>query len=381
MKSIRLFTLVAILMVFSCSRNSTIPVIDSAGNYPEFEVKLQDIADIRFLKLGGEDEGFTLSGASFGRRLFIDETNKYIVVGEANSNVPKIGLFDLDGNFIRRIGQAGNGPGEYQKSFYFCVIPEKQRIIVYDRWASKFISYDYEGNYISGESHRTDLSFFASVEALGDKVLCYNNHSSYYNWREDKLEETGKVLTLFDLDTFEEEGLDDLKFGQPYNAEVIIPDFLTSTKEGVLLSAPQCDTVWRFGRDLSLAPKFIWKSHNDQQTVICPNIETEDYIFCSTETNNPDYAGEIRYYALRKSDNAVFVIPEREKGAYGIKDFLKGGLRFNSLTRTQNYDYCCKCVGYGVLPELYDLLPDYAKRLADSMTEDSNQMLMLVKFR
>lgn len=369
------------LMASSCVRNASIPVIDSAKSYPEFEIKLQDIADIRFLKLGGEEEGFTLSGATFGRRMFIDEKNKCIVVGEASSNVPKIGLFDLDGNFIRSIGQAGNGPGEYHRSFYFCVMPEKKEIIVYDRHASKFLVYDYEGNNLSEEPHRTDLSFYASVEALGGKVFCYNNHGSYYNWREKKLEETGRTLTLFNPDTFEEERIDELKYERPYNAEVIIPDFLTSTKEGVLLSAPQCDTVWQFGRDRVLTPKFIWKSHNDQQTVICPNIETDDYIFCSTETNNPDYAGEIRYYALRKSDNAVFEIPEREKGAYGIKDFLKGGLRFTSLTRTQNYNYCCKCVGYSVLPELYDLLPDDAKRLADSMTEESNQMLMLVKFR
>ena len=378
MKVLKLFFLAAILIMASCANNSRIPVIDNAKDYPEIDMDLNEIADIRFVRLGGEEEGF-ITNIIHG--VFVDDINGLIVVRNLSSSGSGIGIFDKDGEFVRQIGRCGNGPGEYHNAIHLLVRPEKKRIIVFDQNTSRFIAYDYDGNYLPDESKQTDLNFFASVVLLDGKYVCFNNHSSYFNWRKKSLEKTGRTLRAFDADTFSELAVDDISYAEPYNAEVVASTFATYTKNGALLLAPQCDTVWQVDRQLRLTPKFVWTTHNDQQSVIFPYMETDDYIFCSTETNNPDYANDLRHFAIRKSDNAVLTIKTGEPEYYAVKNLLEGKMFLTSFSRSMNYNYCYKCVQYGTLRDLYDLLDADTRRMVDSMTEESNPMLMLIRFK
>lgn len=56
----------------------------------------------------------------------------------------KLKSFDMEGNFIREIGQEGQGPGEYSMLTDFTIDIERKE--VYINGIMKIVVYDYEGN-------------------------------------------------------------------------------------------------------------------------------------------------------------------------------------------------------------------------------------------
>lgn len=58
--------------------------------------------------------------------------------------------FDKQGNFVRRIGKKGQGPGEYTRLCKMCLTSDQKQIILYD-W-TRLHYYDLQGNHIKDVS-------------------------------------------------------------------------------------------------------------------------------------------------------------------------------------------------------------------------------------
>lgn len=80
----------------------------------------------------------------------------------------RLWLFDMQGNFIRKIGQEGQGPGEYPELADFAI--DTQRSEVYINSVLKIVLYDFEGNY------KREVNLYND----NLQVLTYCNDKLYY---------------------------------------------------------------------------------------------------------------------------------------------------------------------------------------------------------
>ncbi len=93
-------------------------------------------------------------------------------------------VFDLKGNFKNRIGQQGQGPGEYVSNWYVCLLPRKDKIAILDDKTRKVLYYRFDGKFL----YSKNLSFDAvSLEYIGSEMIAYlgfsnaENNSSVYD--------------------------------------------------------------------------------------------------------------------------------------------------------------------------------------------------------
>ena len=97
------------------------------------------VEDLEVVKLDGRDEALVGQGA-------VSVSDNYILVGRAN-NVP-CKLFRRDGSFVGKVGNIGQGPGEYTM-VYDMQIDEQAGHIYLLPWNAKSIFvYDMEGKYL-----------------------------------------------------------------------------------------------------------------------------------------------------------------------------------------------------------------------------------------
>ena len=95
-------------------------------------------------------------------------------------------VFDLQGNFLNRVGTKGNGPSEYYVITTFYINEDEKSVVILDGYKRKSIHYDLEGNFI--ESIPIDNLPLRSFEAIigvryigNGKIMCHYGFSSQSN--------------------------------------------------------------------------------------------------------------------------------------------------------------------------------------------------------
>ena len=86
--------------------------------------------------------------------------NKKIIIRDNLTS--KVVLFSDDGKYLRNIGNAGRGPGEYTGLTEIDVDVDNNYIFILDNTAKKIITYDLQGNLINEltlKIHTTPFSF------------------------------------------------------------------------------------------------------------------------------------------------------------------------------------------------------------------------------
>lgn len=142
-----------IIVLFSCKKNKN-PIINNSlisqhiisfqndKLISENVVNVCDIIDtMMVVKLETKKEcliGNPRKIKVISNRIFILDTNS--------------GLFEFnfDGDFVKKIGEIGKGPGEYISPKAFDVDEKRNEIYVYDRSTLKILKYDFQGNFKEG---------------------------------------------------------------------------------------------------------------------------------------------------------------------------------------------------------------------------------------
>jgi hypothetical protein len=81
-------------------------------------------------------------------------------------------IFDLQGNFIRKIGRVGNGPGEYISLTDFTIDMQNEQLLLLAN-GRHIIYMDFEGHYI--KSKRLDTPLFSYLFPLGNDYVLGNH--------------------------------------------------------------------------------------------------------------------------------------------------------------------------------------------------------------
>ncbi|MCD8179397.1 MAG: 6-bladed beta-propeller, partial [Tannerellaceae bacterium] len=99
------------------------------------------IDSLRYIKLELTDE--SLIGEITKLEIFEDRI--YIL----DYNTKALFVFSIEGEYLFKIHQLGNGPGEYSQLDFFTLDRERRRIYLTDLMSYFIIEYDLKGNYIS----------------------------------------------------------------------------------------------------------------------------------------------------------------------------------------------------------------------------------------
>jgi len=147
MKYVALYAIVIMIFVYSCSskRNTNEEVINISFSKENLKpvINSTDIFDsFKLIKLETRDE--SLIGNIFDVKI-VDEL---IYIGNrVNGSRDNIVIFNINGDFIRKINNIGKGPGEYTQMADFDVNSENGEVYIHDYNQNKLVVYDKTGTW------------------------------------------------------------------------------------------------------------------------------------------------------------------------------------------------------------------------------------------
>jgi len=101
--------------------------------------------------------------------------NDRIYILDSNSPAALL-VFDINGRFLHRISQRGNGPGEYVRFINFTVI-ENDEVLVYDVSKRVIMKFDKNGDFIHSIDSKFEIRDFTNI-SNGQFLLSLKMHES-----------------------------------------------------------------------------------------------------------------------------------------------------------------------------------------------------------
>ncbi len=360
-------------------------VFDPSKDYPEFPLLLSDIAEVSYIKMGGEEEGIFPN--FWGTGIYVDSAHKRIFARNFSIGVME---FDTNGHFYRKLGRLGGGPGEYYTCCFY-VQPEKERVGIYEEDLGKFLIYNYDGSFLADEG--LDVKFInASSQSflLQDGYLVvYNPYSIFtrtttgvtYVWSE-------KTLELFSITGKEDKTIRDIHYEKPLSVppnwgsagrNIMASGYLLPFYSGLMMATYRSDTTYVIEKDFRWRPFLVNARHNGiEEGCLYPSAETKDYLFLCHQNNLK--GGEMFYFAIDKKTKKAYKITDND--ANPLPGYLQGKIQISHRGYTKNPEYRFWELSPEELKEkYYDYIPADLKSLVDQCDEDSNPILMLIRFK
>ena len=135
------------------------------------------------------------------------ETRKECLIGQINSirfcdskiiildgRISKsVFIFDLNGNFIRKIGKVGKGPGEYISPSSISADEEKKEIAIYDGRLNRIQLFSLEGKFLKSIKIRQKLAC-KSIEVFNGRIYLSNYVHNSIKYLLFSIDLNGKVI-------------------------------------------------------------------------------------------------------------------------------------------------------------------------------------------
>lgn len=162
-------------------------------------------------------------------------------------------VFDLDGNFIRQIGQSGKGPGEYIQINDFAIDETTRTIYIYSGRTHDVLKYSFDGNFIEKVF---DYSLADNMDFIKGKLLfsgygitsgyMFPGISQYAIVGDDGAILEKKSLPIYNIKNYIKKQLN-----YPGNNRNTIYG------NSILLSGPGEDTIYSVSDDLKIRAKYV----------------------------------------------------------------------------------------------------------------------------
>ncbi len=322
-----------LLFLVSCQRNSSkgIETIDiEAALKSKGELLLSEIAsDVQFIALHNLDSATYIQ----------NNVNQYCV-GEqvicvVNTNPAEILLFARDGNFIRKIGRRGKGPGEFNSIPVIALNESNKTILIADNLFKKFIVYNYEGVCLKEKPFKNYPDI--ALMRVGDIALgADGNYILEHEWMQSAI---GKCFNLLVLNP----QLELVQTSCPgssasgSNFASLNSQRIQEVHGAVRYWSKNTDTVYSISKDYSIQP--LYQFNNPDRLVmdamgnralkghvaLTAFLETSNYLLIEGEVARKPFL--ISYNKKTGVGNQVFArgkcgIPAPEK--FGIENDLFG---------------------------------------------------------
>ena len=389
-----LFVYTAFILI-ACNHRPTendLIIFDYYKSYPEVNIKLSDVAEIKYIPMKGEELGYMLPGGVMWNSLYIDEATGKIYFLQKR----KIYVYDMQGNPLQVLDKEGRGPEEYLIITTFWIEKENNAVYCYSGSGETLVVYDTLFNF------KKKIPFVVPfvdniVRIKGDTLAIYNHLPSYDPGNKEKyrgaLEKYPGIPPFFFTLAY---STTQVVKTIPYHLERPVralsegPEFLFYPSiirglNGVFLTNKCCDTVlWMDNKTMEVHPRFI--DITDYRTPECmtiPSFETEKYIFFDTNFS-PRLTPNLKkkYFLYDKKSRQIFQIKVRiHEPRENILALVNNQCALTSGISTQNYNYAAVFIQPLFLLENLDNLPDDLRAIAETLNENDNPVLMLIKLK
>ncbi|RHR92513.1 6-bladed beta-propeller [Parabacteroides sp. AF14-59] len=358
----------------------TFITVDVSKKYPLKELILQDIMDVEYIPLESTDE-FLCQGV-------VQAIGKEIILVKNVINDGDIFIFDRNGKGLRKFNRKGQGSEEYIFNLSVFLDEDKGEIYV-DEVIRNVLVYDLYGNFLRN-IHRDKVKWINASNYNSDFLIARESPSAQKGKDTDNQlfvlisKQNGNVVKDFRI-YFEKK----IEWGITNHAgntgAAPRPYPIIPYHDGWLLMEPSSDTIFRISQDYSLSP-FMARTPSIQSmkpaVFLLPCIFTDRYHFMETITME---ANLLRNEGFPKTQ-LVYDKKENSLFEYTMlnNDFPEKGPVNFTMQETTNSE-----IAFWQKMEPHELIEAYAKGqlkgklkdIAAELQEDSNPVIMLVKYR
>lgn len=358
----------------------TFITVDVSKKYPLKELILQDIMDVEYIPLESTDE-FLCQGV-------VQAIGKEIILVKNVINDGDIFIFDRNGKGLRKFNRKGQGSEEYIFNLSVFLDEDKGEIYV-DEVIRNVLVYDLYGNFLRN-IHRDKVKWINASNYNSDFLIARESPSAQKGKDTDNQlfvlisKQNGNIVKDFRI-YFEKK----IEWGITNHAgntgAAPRPYPIIPYHDGWLLMEPSSDTIFRISQDYSLSP-FMARTPSIQSmkpaVFLLPCIFTDRYHFMETITME---ANLLRNEGFPKTQ-LVYDKKENSLFEYTMlnNDFPEKGPVNFTMQETTNSE-----IAFWQKMEPHELIEAYAKGqlkgklkdIAAELQEDSNPVIMLVKYR
>ena len=357
-------------------------LIDTSREYPESDLRLSDVAEVKYIPLRYGKDSIVFAGSGvyattvYRDTIYILNFKPYIL--------SQIISYDMLGNPLTKIDKMGRGPNEYTQLISYMLDTTRRVIYGWDRESKKILVYDFDGNCLKEKFLNAKYEKMANLN--DDYILGYNSYSFMESDTPGKVINIGcKTVTFINKDDFTETVYDfDYEKPVPNNRQSIIINNLTHTKEGIYITNERSDTVYFLDRDLRLTPRIVDITPHSKyrMSAIMPTIETDRYLFLSNEyyLDNPPYKSP-DYYIYDKQEKQIYRLKTDESLQATFVLLANDYIAMNQYDLTRTHNYAALIGPPYHLHKEYDNLPPELREIVDTLDDLDNPVLMLIKFK
>lgn len=358
--------------------------VDVTKSYPTKELILQDFMDVEYIPLETSSEFITMGWLhAVGK--------KVIIVRNRNRNTDgDIFIFDRNGKSVKKINRLGQGDEEYQFLLGITLDEDNNEIFVNDHWRRKIMVYDLSGNFKRSFNHQQGWYGMDIYNFDRDNLICRINGI-------DDKENVSPFLVISKQD-----GSITKEISLPYEKKVSSLVFLKGgnlvmpirnrtlvphSSNAWILMDDSSDKIYEFRTDFSLVPLIARTppiSSMKPGIFLYPAVITDRYYFMQTVkaewdwgTNTGHERTDLMYDKQEKAlfeyvvNNADF--PTEQPVSMMVSEVTFGDDEIALVQKLEAYE----------LVEAYQKgkLKGKLKEIAAGLEEDSNPVLMLIKYK
>ena len=390
MKKISVLIVISLIMA-GCGNNKqsgnesdSFITIDVTASYPQKELILQNFMDVEYITLETTDE--------FLNQGIVLDVGKELILVKNLIDDGDIFIYDRNGKGIRKINRRGQGPEEYTSiasivldesniEIFITTGPETRKLLVYDLFG-KFkrsisyrdgpLRYDKIYNYDNDNLICHNFYFLGAEEAsngLTHSIISKNDGSItkdiYMPVKEKKstmlkiVQPNGGIITL--------------------SVQLLFYPIITY-RNNWILTEYLSDTVYSYRPDDSMCP-FIVRVPSIQsmntEAFLFPGILSDHYYFMQILRKRHDESFTTSELVYDKQEKTIF-----ECTVYNDDYSTKRTVSMTRATINDEIAFCQIIEAYELIKSLErGELKGKLKEIATGLDEDSNPVIMLVKYK
>ena len=388
MKKITAYLLLSIVII-GCSSDKKsqkeIAFINASKKYPEKEINLTDIADIRYVYLHSKTDDYLFKG----RIEYVTE-NGIVVIDRSSQSIL---FFSKDGNPVSRFNRRGQGPEEYTDAVSVMYDETNDELFVSPDFSDHIMVYSSTGEF-KRKINLPQANVNGQMVLFDDvSILVYDNTKLWRSIMQGNLATTAIDSTFFLISKADGTLLRYIPIPNK-NIDLSYKDLggdfigqvsygrVRKSPDGFLLYNPETDTIFHYGKDNTLTP-YLYKrpllSESNPMTVMDICMDAGNYQFISLYSYGETGTSPSPQYYMRNKDTGEIYRQKLTLPDYRDKYFFVN-------PRLSNYSEkgCYFELDFTELEEAYrkNKLAGELKELVASLLEeeDSNNVFMLADF-
>lgn len=315
-------------IIFSCKNNSVDSVFTSTiKNKNMYVIDLDNAEQMDSFKLSFFVKSAKCIRLEESTKSIIGEINKLIVFNDylfvADIDYAKgLFVFDMEGKFVRKIGERGRGPGEYIGFFDFTIDMDNHEIILLDHTQIHF--YDLEGNYLKSVQTRSD-GLITNIQYFNG--LIYSDIIAFKKTKNDYLLQSFETVNGQRKNSFLNTGIHNKGLNVPIMFEMKY--FIPKLEPPYLFRHSFMDTIFSITND-GLSPYLVLKSKDlvTKNDLKYPeNTNLHDFLNNNLEKKNKIYilsnyleSSDYLHFRFLKGSDSKFVFFNKNSGKAQISE-------------------------------------------------------------